>query len=153
VSGGAGVISARPARPEDASDLDRLGAESRAETREKRGGELSVDELDATHEELGPSDAPPRIVLVGTIDDVVVGYASLARTGRVALVEELYCEPGARGVGVGDALVAEAADLASQWGCAFLDSLVLPGDRETKNFFEAHGMVSRLLRVSRPLRP
>jgi GNAT superfamily N-acetyltransferase len=153
LSGRVGVIAARPARSDDAADLDRLRLASRAETRQKRGGDLFVDELDAAHEQLGPSDAPPRVVVVGTIDDVVVGYASLARTGRVALVEELYCEPGARGVGVGDALVAAAADLAGQWGCAFLDSLVLPGDRETKNFFEAHGMVSRLLRVSRPLQP
>jgi hypothetical protein len=54
-------------------------------------------------------------------------------------------------VGVGDRLIDAAAELAGGWGCAYLDSVVLPGDRETKNFFEAHGMVSRLLRVSRPL--
>ncbi len=42
--------------------------------------------------------------------------------------------------------------LANQ-NVAYIDSVALPGDRETKNFFEAHGMVSRLLRVSRPLAP
>jgi hypothetical protein len=47
--------------------------------------------------------------------------------------------------------VSAASELATGWGCEYLDSLVLPGDRTTKNFFEAHGMVSRLLRVSRPL--
>jgi hypothetical protein len=44
-----------------------------------------------------------------------------------------------------------AESLASQWGCAAIESVALPGDRDTKNFFEAHGMVSRLLLVSRTL--
>jgi GNAT superfamily N-acetyltransferase len=145
------VISARVARPEDAPALDRLRDASRAETRDKRGGALFVDELDAAHDHADPSADSSIVTLVGTIGDVVVGYATVGRTGRVALVEELFCEPGARGVGVGDSLVSAASELATGWGCEYLDSLVLPGDRTTKNFFEAHGMVSRLLRVSRPL--
>jgi hypothetical protein len=32
-----------------------------------------------------------------------------------------------------------------------IDSFALPGDRETKNFFETQGMVARLIHVYRPL--
>ena len=32
-----------------------------------------------------------------------------------------------------------------------IDSFALPGDRETKNFFESQGMVARLIQVYRPI--
>ena len=32
-----------------------------------------------------------------------------------------------------------------------IDSFALPGDRETKNFFESQGMVARLINVYRSL--
>ena len=147
------MIATRHASAHDLDDVARLRSLARDEARGKKGGELFVSELDAVHDAdvAGVAPAPARTTLVGTIGDAVVGYATVSRTGRVALVEELYCEAGARGVGVGDRLIDAAAELAGGWGCAYLDSVVLPGDRETKNFFEAHGMVSRLLRVSRPL--
>jgi hypothetical protein len=46
-----------------------------------------------------------------------------------------------------DAIVAwaEAA------GCVGIDSLALPGNRETKNFFETFGLVARAIVVHRPL--
>jgi GNAT superfamily N-acetyltransferase len=89
--------------------------------------------------------------VVGTIGDVVVGYASVSNRHGLASLAELFTEPEARGVGVGDAMLRAAETLASQWGCAAIESVALPGDRDTKNFFEAHGMVSRLLLVSRTL--
>jgi GNAT superfamily N-acetyltransferase len=147
------VISTRAAGEGDLAALRRLRAIAREEARGKKGGALFVDELDALHAEApgGPSEPPPRTTLVGLIGDAVVAYAEVSRTGRVALIEELYCEPGARRVGVGDRLVAASCELASSWGCTYVDSVALPGDRDTKNFFEAHAMVSRLLRVSREL--
>jgi GNAT superfamily N-acetyltransferase len=147
------VIATRHATVDDLDDVDRLRGIARAETRAKKGGDLFVAELDAAHDPAATPDAPApaRTTLVTTIGEAVVGYATVSRTGAIGLVEELYCEPEARGVGVGHSLIDAATALASQWGCAYLDSTVLPGDRETKNFFEAHGMVSRLLRVSRPL--
>ena len=83
---GADVISARPARSDDGPALDRLREAARTETREKRGGARFVDELDAARDEAGPSDVAAPTALVGTIDGAVVSYATVARTGRVALV-------------------------------------------------------------------
>jgi GNAT superfamily N-acetyltransferase len=147
------VNATRAAEPHDLDAVARLRALARDEARAKKGGDLFVSELDALHDADPAGGAPPpaRTTLVGSIGDAVVGYATVSRTGRVALVEELYCEVGARGVGVGDRLIDAAGELAVGWGCDYLDSVVLPGDRETKNFFEAHAMVSRLLRVSREL--
>ena len=36
-------------------------------------------------------------------------------------------------------------------GCVGVDSLALPGDRATKNFFESFGLVARAIVVHRPL--
>ena len=48
-------------------------------------------------------------------------------------------------------------ELAMAWcrekGCLGIDSVALPGDRATKNFFESFGLVARALRVHRPLPP
>ena len=93
--------------------------------------------------------APGRRVLVGTIDDAVVGLAlgRLDDVGEAALgvIDGCYVEPEARGVGVGrvmlDALVSWFAGSA----CRGIDASALPGDRRTKNFFEAAGFTARLL--------
>ncbi|NIR35956.1 MAG: hypothetical protein GWN79_05560 [Actinobacteria bacterium] len=42
-------------------------------------------------------------------------------------------------------------DWARTRGCEGIDSLALPGDRHTKNFFETFGLVARALRVHRAL--
>ena len=36
-------------------------------------------------------------------------------------------------------------------GCIGIDGLALPGNRETKNFFETFGLVARAIVVHRPL--
>jgi hypothetical protein len=38
-------------------------------------------------------------------------------------------------------------------GCSGVDSLALPGDRATKNFFESFGLVARALIVHKDLDP
>ena len=40
---------------------------------------------------------------------------------------------------------------ARDHGCFGLDSLALPGDRATKNFFESFGLVARAIVVHKPL--
>ena len=70
---------------------------------------------------MGPSiDAdladPDVAVFVGTFEDVVLGYA-IVRTeqlrdgGRLGVVDDLYVEPAARGVSVGEAMM----DLVIEW--------------------------------------
>ena len=90
-------------------------------------------------------------VLVGEIDGVIVGFlwatlepmlerAAGRRIGRIRLI---YTEPEARGVGVGhemlEAVLAEMRPL----GIANFDAPAGPGQRATKNFFEAHGFAAR----------
>lgn len=98
---------------------------------------------------------PRRRVLVGTLDDVVVGLA-LGRVDPVGeaslgVVDGLYVEPGCRGVGVGHALLHELVGWFGQSGCRAVDANALPGDRATKNFFEGMGFKARLITMHRPL--
>jgi len=141
------MVRARPAAPEDASEVARLRERAADEARSKRGGLRLVDAADPDTD----TDTDTDYIVVGTIGDAVVGYAAIARRQGLASLGELFTEPEARGVGVGDAMLRVAEALAGQWGCAAIESVALPGDRDTKNFFEAHGMVSRLLLVSRTL--
>jgi L-amino acid N-acyltransferase YncA len=82
---------------------------------------------------------------------VIVGFlwvtieAMLERAGdlRIGRVRLIYTEPEARGVGVGhEMLESVLADLRSL-GVHHFDAPVGPGQRETKNFFEAHGFAAR----------
>ena len=66
-----------------------------------------------------------------------------------AVVEELFVEPEARSVGVGEALIGALLDDAQDRGAAAVQSMALPGDRATKNFFESQGMVARAILVHR----
>ncbi len=96
------------------------------------------------------------IVLAGTIDDVVVGYGTLEletlRDGRVlALIGDLYVEPDARAVGVGEAMATELVARATAAGCIGIDVFALPGHRATKNFFERAGFTARALVMHKPL--
>lgn len=96
--------------------------------------------------------------VVGTIDDTVVGYG-LARLedlhdgDRLAVVSDLYVEPEARGVGVGEAIMDLLVAWATEAGAIGIDALALPGDRHTKNFFETFGLTARAILVHRDLRP
>lgn len=101
---------------------------------------------------------PDVCVAVGAIDGTVVGYGTVrvellhdgAPLGRV---EDIYVMPGAREVGVGESIINHLMDWAADRGCIGIDSLALPGDRHTKNFFETHGLVARAIIVHRKLDP
>lgn len=138
------IVDARLAGAGDGAAVEGLRARNHHESRSQRGG----DRYAAGRPKEVPTGAT---VLVGTIDGCVVGYATLRKSGDAAVLDELFVEPEARKVGVGNVLVELAVELATGWGCRAIESVALPGDRHTKNFFEAHGMVSRLLHVSRPL--
>ena len=96
-----------------------------------------------------------RRVLVGTIDDAVVGLAvgHLDDVGEALLgvVDGCYVEPEARGVGVGRALLEGMVSWFAASSCRGVDATALPGDRRTKNFFEAGGFKARLLTLHHTL--
>lgn len=152
--------AARLAVAADSAAVSRLAATAVEELGAMRGGDIwrrrEARRL-AVADELGrliDGEDVWSSVVVGTIDDVVVGYGvleieELHDERRLAVVRDLYVEPLARGVGVGDAMLDLLLDRARAAGAVGVDSLVLPGDRGTKNFFEAHGLTARAIVVHR----
>jgi len=97
-------------------------------------------------------------VVVGTIDDFVVGYGVVVREQlrsgtRLGVVTDLFVEAEARAVGVGDSIADALTACCRTWGCAGVDALALPGHRATKNFFEGHGFTARALTMHHHLEP
>jgi GNAT superfamily N-acetyltransferase len=95
-------------------------------------------------------------ILVGTLDDVAVAGAIahlevLTGGTRLAVVTMLWVDEAARSVGVGEAVLNELVRWARAAGCNSIDAYALPGERITKNFFEAAGFKARLLTVSHRL--
>jgi GNAT superfamily N-acetyltransferase len=101
--------------------------------------------------------APDAHVVVGTIDGVVVGFGTLhvehLVDGPRGVLTELYVEPGARGVGVGEAITEQLLRACAEAGCVGIDAWALPGQRAAKNFFEDAGFSARLLVMHRRLAP
>jgi GNAT superfamily N-acetyltransferase len=153
------------ARPATVADRDRLFELARMavdELRPTRGGEVflgreAAAELDgpdlATIDDGSPID---RQVWVGTIDDTVIGYAvghveKLADGAAHGVLDVFFVEEGARGIGVGEAMMTVALDWFRDRGCTGVDAAALPGHRATKNFFEETGFTARLLVMYRRL--
>ena len=150
--------SVRSAEPSDHYVLKILVQGARSELPEKKGGDV-VQRLDKYSADplarvLNAVEDPLSTVLLGAIDGTPVGYG-LMTVGRVvdgslhAVVEELYVEPGARSVGVGEIIIEALTADARSRGAIAIQSLALPGDRATKNFFESQGMVARSIMVHR----
>lgn len=154
--------AARPATEDDVLRVLELTHELRAELADHRGGNLwhrTHDPIEHTAPGLRSLlGYPEDCLLVGCIDDSVVGYLiarahTLADGSRLAKITELYVEPGAREVAVGEALVNAALAWATEHGCVGMDATALPGDRAAKNFFETNGFVARSLTMHRSLVP
>ena len=154
---------ARPAVREDGPRCAALCQQALAEIDGQRGGALFARrEIGLAAKALlrpgglhGLLAAPRRRVLVGTIDDAVVGLAlgRLDEVGEASLgvVDACYVEPDARGVGVGRAMLDALLTWFEGSGCRGVDASALPGDRHTKNFFEAAGFTARLLTLHHQL--
>ena len=153
---------ARPATPSDLPQLADLATQALAELAPTRGGAVFVQRegravpvADTLARDL---DDPESVVLAGTIDDTIVGYATgrteILRDGsRLGLVDDLYVIEGARGVAVGEAMMNELLVWFRAQGCAGVDATALPGNRTTKNFFERSGFTARLLVMHHRLDP
>lgn len=94
-------------------------------------------------------------VVVGTVDDVVIGFGAvelewLHDGSALGVITDLFVEPGAREVGVGEVLVLDLIAFCERRNCVGIDALALPGHRSTKNFFEDSGFVARALIMHRP---
>ena len=150
--------SVRPAEPADAAILGSLVAAARDELPDKKGGDV-VQRLDPYRVDPGARamaavEDPDAIVLLGCIDGTPIGYglmtvAPVSDGSLHAVVDELFVDPEARSVGVGEALIEALKAEALARGAVAIQSTALPGDRATKNFFESQGMVARAILVHR----
>ncbi|MEP6661732.1 MAG: GNAT family N-acetyltransferase [Acidimicrobiales bacterium] len=148
--------AAREATPGDLPVIASLFEAARFELSTARGGDLLLAREMATLDPAALLDDPSAFVVVGTYDGVVVGIATarletLADGTCLAVIGSLYVDREAREVGVGEAMLDEIFPWAKEHGCRGIDALVLPGMRESKNFFEMFGLVARAIVVHRPL--
>ena len=98
-------------------------------------------------------DDPDSILLVGSLDDVPLGFLwarpedLLAQAGgeQVGVIRLIFTELEARGIGIGDAMITSALDQLRGRGLRYFDARVSPGHRHAKNFFEANGFKARLI--------
>ncbi len=146
-----------------AQDLDRLAtlaADAIAELEPTKGGAVWA-RREARSVPVEPTlvaalESDEHEVVVGTLDDVVLGYG-IARVerlrdgGLLGIVEDLYVDPAARGVSLGEVMMDHLLAWCREQGCFGVDSLALPGNRATKNFFERFGLVARAIVVHKPL--
>ncbi len=150
----------RPATDADVPRLAELARQVAAELTPMRGGavwraqEARTEPL--TEDLVGLLGDPARRVLVGTLDDVVMGYA-VARLERLndgtllGVIDDIYVEEGARGVGIGEGMINDIIAWCEDAGCVGIDAMALPGHRLTKNFFEESGFSARKLVMHRRL--
>ncbi len=152
-------VDSRRAVPADLAEVTRLCSDAIEELRPNRGGavwsqrEARAEPLDVSLSETMDSG----LLAVACIDGTIVGYAGVdlvdLHDGAVlGQVTDIYVMPDARGVGCGEALIGLVEQWCVEQGCIGIDSIALPGDRETKNFFETFGLTARALRVHRSLK-
>jgi GNAT superfamily N-acetyltransferase len=154
--------STRVATPDDLDRLVALANVAIDELRPTRGGELWA----RREARPGPVDRslaeavadPSQLVVVGELDGTIVGYG-VARLERLrddtilTVLDDLYVEPGARSVGIGELMMGDVLEWAEAQGSFGIDSIALPGNRATKNFFESFGLVARAIVVHRSFTP
>jgi len=156
------VEAARRATVDDLRAILDLAAELRDELVPMRGGSLwsrtaaYPDPLEATFRALLERD--DACVLVGTIDDVIVGFAAcnvaVLRDGtRLGQIVELFVTPEARAVSVGEGLLGQLVEWCRDQSCVGIDAFALPVHRAAKNFFETAGFTARALIMYHELEP
>lgn len=147
---------ARPATAGDVDDLVAVFAAAATELADARGADIYLlrEAPEPTGDEVAAwvADAD-TCVLVGTLDDAVVGggvaVTEALRDGSIlGVIRILHVERDAREVGVGEQLLDALVAWCAGRGAAAVDSLALPGERATKNFYEAAGFKARLLTVN-----
>lgn len=150
--------SVRPATEADIDAVVAMGQRAAAALLGTRGADvLLVRESPAPTAETvaGWIASADAMVTIGALDDVAVGTTAAVietlPTTKLAVINLLWVDDDARAVGVGEALLGDAVDWARANGCDAIDAYALPGERITKNFFEAAGFKARLLTVHHKL--
>jgi N-acetylglutamate synthase-like GNAT family acetyltransferase len=148
------VEGVRRATEDDLPSLAELVRAAIAELTPMRGGAVwAAREArpEPVEQSLKASLADDRTrVVVGTIDDVPVGYAAvrvevLNDGSKLGVVDDIFVDEGAREVGVGECMLGDLVSWCQAQGCAGMDAMALPGHRSAKNFFEESGFTARKL--------
>jgi GNAT superfamily N-acetyltransferase len=154
------VEGSRPATPEDVPRIAELADLARHELVPMKGGSLwaareaVAEPFDDTYGSLVERD--DAMVVVGTVDETIVGFGVVTlerlRNGEtLGVILDLFVEPDARSVGVGEAMADDIVAFCATRHCTGIDALSLPGHRATKNFFEESGFTARALVMHRAL--
>ncbi|MBA2607901.1 MAG: GNAT family N-acetyltransferase [Actinobacteria bacterium] len=149
------TAAVRVATPADVGLVIEMAERAASRLRGQRGAdvmlarEATVPSATRLAEWMSSGDAT---VLLGLLDGQPVGVIAahvdvLVGGERLAVIPVLWVDEEARAVSVGEALLNAIVDWARAQGCAALDAYALPGERITKNFFEAAGFKARLLTV------
>jgi hypothetical protein len=137
--------AARLGRFDDLAAIEAIGKRVADEMLQLRGGELFMAReaawLSWPERIRGAIERDDAVVVVGTYDEVVLGYGlaiiePLADGRLLGVLEELTVDREARASGIGEAMMDLILVQLQAAGCIGVDSRALPGDRETKNFFE-----------------
>lgn len=152
----------RPAGAEDLPRLVELAELALDELSPQRGGWV-WSRRESRPRPVAPTLAaaladPDQHVVAGLVEGYVAGYGvvqleALRGGDLLGVVSDLYTEPAFRAVGVGAAMMEALVAFCRERGCVGVDSLALPGDRDTKNFFESFGLKARALLVHAVLEP
>lgn len=150
----------RTAVPADVEHLATLVAAAVAEKQQQKGG-VVWDRRERRREPFGASlqaalESSDHEVAIGQLDGATLAYGVahvelLDDGGKLGVVDDLYVHPQARELGLGEMLMDHLLGWCRAEGCFGVDSLALPGDRATKNFFESFGLVARAIVVHRSL--
>lgn len=151
-------VDARRAVLADLAEVSELCSAAIEELQLRRGGavwaqrEARRDPLEASLR----TTMDAGLLAVACIDEAIVGYAGVDLVAlhdgtTLGQVTDIYVVPDARGVGCGEELIELIERWCREQACIGIDSIALPGDRETKNFFETFGLTARALRVHRSL--
>ncbi len=155
---------ARLATDADRQVITELARQAIAELAPNRGGsvwmrrEALPEPVDEAIAAMVAAPDERTFAVVGTVDQTVVGYGlvrfeELHDGDLLAVITDLYVDPEARAIGVGEAMMDLVEARARSLGAIGIDALALPGDRHTKNFFETFGLTARAIVVHRSLRP
>jgi GNAT superfamily N-acetyltransferase len=146
--------SVRAYEPADLDWIARCALQALTSIDQYRGGALSAARFANTdlRSELSKTVGRDDVcTLIGTFDDVPVGFAIAVDRAPLAEVFSIYVDPEARGLGIGEAMLGGLIDWARARKLDGVTAEALPGDRSTKNFFETFGLVAHRLVVYRSL--
>lgn len=154
-----GRVAARPARLEDLPEILSLYQSLIAEMTALRPMWALSDALATPVADTLAAmiSAAEWSVVLGMLHEVPVGFLAwreeplLPQAGgdRIAAIRYIYTDPEARGVGVGEAMMAEFFAGAAGRGITRFDAHVSPGHRQAKNFFESNGFKARSIVMHR----